>query len=88
MKIQEGGHGPFDSLCRRLCPCPLSMFITDFIRSFVCSIFILLLRERDGCAIFWTNPHQLRSCPFSSFPVVPLTSYHWICCLFEATKQR
>jgi len=26
--------------------------------------------------------------PFPSFLVVSLTSYHWICCLFEATKQR
>jgi len=24
----------------------------------------------------------------SSFPVVSLTSYYLICCLFEATKQR
>jgi len=33
----------------------------------VCSIFILLSRESDGDAIFWTNPHLLRSCPFPSF---------------------
>jgi len=37
---------------------------------FVCSIFILLSRESDGVAIFWTNPHPLRSYPFSSFSVV------------------
>jgi len=43
-----------------------------------CSIFILLSRESDGGAMCWTNPHPLRSCPFSSFPVVSLTSYHWI----------
>jgi len=55
---------------------------------FVCSIFILLSRESDGGAIYWTNPHPLRSCPFPNFPVVSLTSYHLICCLFEATKQR
>jgi len=55
---------------------------------FVCFIFILLLRESDDGAILWTNPHPLRSCPFPSFPVVSLTSYHWICGLFEATKQR
>jgi len=35
---------------------------------FVCSIFILLSRESGGGAIFWTNPHSLRSCPFPSFP--------------------
>jgi len=52
-----------------------------------CSIFILLSRESDGEAMFWTNPHPLRSCPFQSFPVVSLTSYHLICCLFEAIKQ-
>jgi len=37
-------------------------------------IFILLSRESDGGAIFWTNPHPLRSCPYPSFPVVSLTS--------------
>jgi len=56
-------------------------------RLFVYSIFIFLSRESDGGAIFWTNPHPLRS-KLSSFPVVSLTSYHLICCLFEATKQR
>jgi len=25
-----------------------------------CSVFILLSRESDGSAIFWTNPHLLR----------------------------
>jgi len=45
-------------------------------------------RESDGGAIFWTNPHPLNSCPFPSYSVVFLTSYHWICCLFEAIKQR
>jgi len=54
---------------------------------FVCSIFILL-RERDDGAIFWTNPHLPRNCPFPSLLVVSLTSYHWICCLFEITKHR
>jgi len=47
---------------------------------FICSIFILLSRESDGGAIFWMNSHPLRSCQFPSFPVVSLTSYHWICC--------
>jgi len=37
---------------------------------FICSIFILLSQESDGCAMFWTNPHPLRSCLFPSFPVV------------------
>jgi len=33
-----------------------------------CSIYILLSRENDGAAIFWTNPH-------------PLTSVHfWVYC--------
>jgi len=36
-------------------------------------IFILLSRESDGYAIFWTNPHSLRS-GFADF--------------LEATKQR
>jgi len=53
-----------------------------------CSIIIFLSRESDGGVMFWTNSHPLRSCPFPSFPVVSFTSYHWICCLFEATKQR
>jgi len=35
-----------------------------------CSIFILLSQESDDAAIFWTNPHPLRSCPFPSFPVI------------------
>jgi len=55
---------------------------------FIYSIFVLLSRESDGGAIFWTSPHPLRSRPFPSFPVVSLTSNHWICCLFEATEQR
>jgi len=54
----------------------------------VCCIFILLSYESDGGAIFWTNPHSLRSCPFSEFAVVSLFFYHLICCLFEATKHR
>jgi len=29
-----------------------------------------------------------RSCPFSSFPVVSSTSSQFICCSFEAIKQR
>jgi len=54
----------------------------------VCSIFILQSSESDGGTIFWTNLHPLRSFSFPSFPVASLTSYHWICCLLEATKQR
>jgi len=45
-------------------------------------------RESDGGAMFWTNPHPLRSCPFPSFPAFFFDFFHWICCLFEATKQR
>jgi len=64
----------------------------DLIKSYQCLfvyfIFILLSRESDGGAIFWTHPHPLRSYLFPSFSVVSLTSYHWICRLFEATKQR
>jgi len=41
-----------------------------------CSFFILLSRESDGSAIFWTNPYPFKSCPFLSFLVVSLTSYH------------
>jgi len=47
-----------------------------FVCYLFCSIFILLSQESDGSAIFWTNPHPLRSCSFPSFPVVSLTSYH------------
>jgi len=32
-----------------------------------CSIFILLSQESEGCAIFWTNPHSLKSCGFEFF---------------------
>jgi len=53
-----------------------------------CSTFILLSRESDSTSIFWTNPHSLRSCPFPNVSGCPLTFYHWIRCLFEATKQR
>jgi len=58
--------------------------------TFVClfHLYILLSRENDVGAIFWTNSLPLRSCLFSSFAVVSLISYHLICCLFEATKQR
>jgi len=62
-------------------------FDWDWISLF-CSIFILLSRESDGDAIFWMNLHLLRNCSFPSFLVVSLTSYHRICCLFEAIKQR
>jgi len=54
----------------------------------ICSLFILLSQESDGGAMFWTNLHPLRSCPFLSYLVVSLTSYHWICCLFKAIEQR
>jgi len=60
--------------------------------TFVCLFYLYphVTRKRrcHGGAIFWTNPNPLKSCPFPSFPVISLTSYHWICCLFEATKQR
>jgi len=38
--------------------------------------------------MFWTNLHPLKSCLLPSVLVVSMTSYHLICCLFEATKQR
>jgi len=63
-------------------------FVYFCICLFVCFIFFLLSRESDGGAIFWTNPHPRRSCPFSRFPVASLTSFHFICCLFEATKPE
>jgi len=34
-----------------------------------CSIFILLSRESDGCAIFWNYLHSFRRCRFPSFQV-------------------
>jgi len=40
-----------------------------FICLFVCTMFILLSRESDGGVIFSMNPHLLRSCLFSSFPI-------------------
>jgi len=55
---------------------------------FVCCIFILLSRESDCGAIFRTNPHPLWSYPFPRFQVDSMTSYHLICCLFEAIKQK
>jgi len=48
----------------------------DFNVCLFCFIFILLSQESDGGAIFWKNLHPLRSCPFSSFQVLSLTSYH------------
>jgi len=54
---------------------------------FVSSLFSC--NEKVTVALYlWTNPHPLKSCPFPSFPLVSLTTYHRICCLFEATKQR
>jgi len=38
-------------------------------------ISILLSRESDGDAIFRTNPHPLRSCPFPLIQVISLTSF-------------
>jgi len=55
---------------------------------FACCIIILLSWESSSGTIFWTNPHPLKSCLFLSFPVVSLTSYHWVFCLFKATKQK
>jgi len=55
---------------------------------FVCSIFILLSRESDGGAIFWTNPHPLTSCPFPRFPVVSFDFLPLNLLLFEPTKQE
>jgi len=53
-----------------------------------CSIFFLLSRESNGGAIFRTNPHPLRSCWFSSFPVDSMIFSQLLCYVFEATKQR
>ena len=41
-----------------------------------CGTYILLLRESDGGAILWTNPHSRRSWSFLSFPVDVLSSSH------------
>jgi len=63
--------------------------LVKFVCLFVLFLLYLPVTESDGGTIFWTNPHSfLRSCRFPSFPVASLTPYHWICCLFEATKQR
>jgi len=35
--------------------------VIDIIFEFICFIFILLSRESDGGAIFWTNPNPFRS---------------------------
>jgi len=35
--------------------------ISEINLRFVCRIYILLSRESDGGAIFWMNPHLLRS---------------------------
>jgi len=32
-----------------------------FVCLFVCSIFTLLSQKSDGGALFWTNPHSLKS---------------------------
>jgi len=34
----------------------------------------LPVSKKRRSAIFWTNPHLLRSCQFPSFPVASLTS--------------
>jgi len=68
---------------------PLRQEMQVYFVLFVCCIFILLPRESNGGAVFWTNPHPLRSnCPFPSFPVVSLTSYHLICCLFGSHQTE
>jgi len=41
-------------------------------------IFILLSRESDGGAIFWTNPHPLRSYPLRSYPFLSFSG-----CFFD-----
>jgi len=45
-------------------------------------IFILLSRESDSGAMFWTNPHSLRRCQFPSLQIGYLTSSQRIWSLF------
>jgi len=53
-----------------------SALVYLFVCMFVCFIFLFLSQESDGWTVIWTNPHPLRNCPFFSFSVVSLTSYH------------
>jgi len=64
------------SLCEKCPNCMNKPFPPHPLFAF---IFILLSRESAGGAIFWGNPHPLRSCPFPSFPIAflippPLTA--------------
>jgi len=65
--LYSGAHLRDIAPKKKICDIEMVCFLFCF-----CSIFILLSRESDGGAIFWTNPHLLRSCPFPSFPVVSL----------------
>jgi len=69
--------------------CTTSLFI-KLIFVLFCSIFILMSWEKTVRYILDESAPAgaYRSCPFPSLPVVSLISYHWICCLFEATKQK
>jgi len=68
-----------------LIPC---FFVYCLFVCLLCSIFTRLSQESDGDAIFWTIPHRLGELPFTSFPVVSMTSSQLIWCLFEAIKRR
>jgi len=54
---------------------------------FVLCILILLSRESNGGAIFWTNPHSQELFTFE-FSVISLTSSQVICCLIEDIKHN
>jgi len=100
-------HGSYFSVTKHWCNMScnnvvdLEIFLPYFwLLLFVFSIFILLSRESDGGAIFWTNPNPLMSCPFLSFPVVWLLATEFAACskppsrdnhrktLYPRTQQR
>jgi len=59
-------------------PLYIPIYITCLIVCFIPSLLVLS-RESDGSAIFWTDPHSLRSCQFPSFPLDSLNSSQLIC---------
>jgi len=61
-------------------PLPVAIFVCLF------HLYPPVTRKWRWRYKFWTGPH--RSCPFSSFPVVSLTSYHLIFSLFQSYQAK
>jgi len=84
----------FYKFCLLASKCTINLFVYLFSchEKAMVALYFGRIRTRLGVIFFFfqsplmsVRVAGLRSCPFPNFPVVSLTSYHWICCLFEGS---